>query len=210
MKLLKIAPFLLLVAFLSSCSKEESIDSGSGSGNPSSGSGIQGNWKLVSTSGTTSTSTVENTSGIETKAEIILRFSSSNPVGGYNITSSSFKGIGVGYDYNGKLIIRQLENNVIQFEDSSDISMPMPPSSSESKYKLIGADSIYFEAGALTGPSAPGSTPVATTAVGCKYKLEGNRLIFFMKTSIPQLISQNGVTLKVVQSTDVNIVLEKQ
>ena len=209
MKFLKITPlFLLLIIVISSCTKEESIDSGSG--NPSSGSGIQGNWKLISTSGTTSTSTVENTSGTESKAEIILRFSSSNPVGGYNITSSTFKGIGVGYDYNGTLILRQFENNVLQFEDSSDISMPMPPSSSESKYKLIGTDSIYFEAGALTGPSAPGSTPPTTTAVGCKYKIEGNRLTFYMKTSIPQLINQNGITLNVIQSTDVNIVLEKQ
>lgn len=212
MKLLKVVPILLLVAFISSCSKEQSIDSGSGSGSgtPASGSSIQGNWKLISTSGITSTSTVDNTSGTEMKAEVLLRYISKNPVGIYTITSSLFKGVGVGYDYEGKLFIRQYENNVLQIEDSSDINMTIPPSSSESKYKLIGTDSIYFEAGALTGPSAPGSTPVATTPVGCKYKLEGKRLTFFMKMSMPQVITQNGITLKITQSADVNIVLEKQ
>ena len=216
MKLLKVIPILLLVAFISSCGKEQSIDSGSGTGNgngsgtPASGASIQGNWKLISTSGTTGTSTIDNTSGTEMKAEILLRYTSKNPVGIYTITSSLFKGVGVGYDYDGRLFIRQYENNVLQIEDSTDINMNIPPSSSESKYKLIGTDSIYFEAGALTGPSAPGSTPVATTPVGCKYKLEGKRLTFFMKMSMPQIITQNGITLKITQSADVNIVLEKQ
>lgn len=210
MKLLKIAPFLFLVAFLSSCTKEESIDSGSGSNNPASGSGIKGTWKLVSISGTSGFSTVENTGGVEMKAEVLLRFASQNPVGVYNITSSLFKGVGIGYDYNGTLIMREFENNVLQFEDSSDMNMPMPPSNSESKYKLIGADSIYFEAGGIVAPTAPGSTPAATTGVGCKYKIEGKRLTFIMKTSIPQLMSQNGITLMVTQTADVNIVLEKQ
>jgi hypothetical protein len=212
MKLLKIAPLLLLIAFLSSCTKEESIDSGSGSGsgNPSSGAGIQGNWKLVSISGASGFSTVENTGGVETKAEIVLRFASQNPVGIYNITSSLFKGVGVGYDYNGTLYMREFENNVIQFEDSSDMNLNIPPSNSESKYKLIGADSIYFDAGGIVAPTAPGSTPAATTGVGCKYKLEGKRLTFIMKTSIPQLMNQNGITLMVTQNADVNIVLEKQ
>ncbi|RXK59234.1 hypothetical protein ESA94_13920 [Lacibacter luteus] len=209
MKSPKIVAALFAIAFVAaSCSKEKSF---SANGSNGSGTGsIQGNWKFISTSGITSTSTVENNSGIESKAEIILRYASSNPVGVYNISGTIFKGVGVGYDYNGKLILRQLENNVVQFEDSSDISMPMPPSNSESKYKLIGTDSIYFETGALSGPSAPGSTAPAVTGVGCKYKLEGNRLTFIMKTSIPQVITQNGITLKVTQSTDVNIVLEKQ
>lgn len=209
MKLLKIAPlFLLLVAFLTSCSKEESIDSGSG--NPSSGSGIQGTWKFVSISGTSGASTVENTGGVEMKAEIVLRFASQNAVGVYNITSSLFKGVGIGYDYNGTLFMREFENNVLQFEDSSDINLNIPSSNSESKYKLIGADSIYFEAGGIVAPTAPGNTPAATTGVGCKYKLEGKRLTFTMKTSIPQLITQNGITLMVTQTADVRIVLEKQ
>lgn len=210
MKLLKIAPFLLLLALLSSCSKEESIDSGSGTGNPSSGSGIQGTWKLVSISGTSGASTVENTGGVEMKAEIILRFASQNAVGVYNITSSLFKGVGVGYDYNGTLFMREFANNVLQFEDSTDMNLNLPPSNSESKYKLIGADSIYFEAGAIAAPTAPGSTPAATTPTGCKYKLEGKRLTFTMKTSIPQLMTQNGITLMVTQTADVSIILEKQ
>lgn len=210
MKILKSVTILALTVFLfTSCSKEKSIDTG-GTGTPGSGSGIQGTWKLISISGTSGASTVENTGGVEMKAEIVLRFASQNPVGTYNISSTTLKGSGVGYDYLGTLYMREFENNVLQFEDSSDMNLNIPPSNSESKYKLIGNDSIYFQEGALTAPSAPGSTPTATTPVGCKYKLEGKRLTFIMKTSIPQLMTQNGITLMVTHTADTNIVLEKQ
>ena len=209
MKLLKIVPLLLLVAFLSSCSKEESIDSGSGNGNPSSGSGIQGTWKLVSSSGTTGFSSTQDDAGNEIKMEAILKYTSQNPVGVYNITAASFKSVGIGYDYIGKLTMLSYENNVLQLEDSIDLNTTIPPTSAETKYKLIGNDSIYFEAGTLTSPSAPGS-PTTTIPAGCKYKLEGNRLTFFMKMNMPQIINQGGITVKFTQYVDVSIVLQKQ
>ena len=210
MKILKSVTVLTLTVFLfTSCTKEESIDTG-GVGPSGSGTGIQGTWKLISISGTTGASTVENDAGVEMKAEILLRFASQNPVGVYNITSSLFKGVGVGYDYNGMLFMREYENNVLQFEDSTDMNLNIPPSNAETKYKLIGSDSIYFEAGGIVTPTAPGSTPGTTSGTGCKYKLEGNRLTFIMKASFPQLMTQNGITLMVTQIADVSIVLEKK
>lgn len=214
MKLLKIAPFLLLIALMSSCSKEKSIDTGGvgiggGGGNPSSGSGIQGKWKLVSSSGTTSASSAFDVAGDEMKIETVLRYSSEKPVGVYNITASDFNGVGVGYDYNGVLIIRQYENNVLQSEDSTDVNMTIPPSNSTSKYKLIGSDSIYFEVGGPGTPSVSGN-PAAPQSGGCKYKLEGTRLTLIMKMNQTQINNQSGIVTKDSQSANVAIVLEKQ
>jgi len=152
MKFPKIVAILFTIAVIvASCSKEESFSangsggSGSGSGSGSGAGSIQGNWKLISSSGSTTASTSLNLFGTDTKIETELRFSSSNPVGMYTISSTNFTGKGIGYDYTGKLIIRTFENNVLQTEDSNDITTTITPSNPDSKYKLVGSSSNYFE-----------------------------------------------------------------
>lgn len=214
MKFPKIVAILFTIAVIvASCSKEESFSangsggSGSGSGSGSGAGSIQGNWKLISSSGSTTASTSLNLFGTDTKIETELRFSSSNPVGMYTISSTNFTGKGIGYDYTGKLIIRTFENNVLQTEDSSDITTTIPPSNPDSKYKLVGADSIYFE-GTPGTPSAPG-TSGAVQPGGCKYKLEGKRLTMYMKTFSSQVNNSGGTVSKDTQRVNATIVLEK-
>ncbi len=201
MKIKQILPALSLLAFIiSSCSKEKSY---------SSGSPLVGDWKFISSSGTTNATSTFDLAGDEIKLETILTYTSENPVGVYNISGKEFNGIGIGYDYNGNLTIRTYENGILQSDDTNPIATTIPPTNSTSQYRLVGNDSIYFEVNTPSTPSTPGSGS-ATKPGGCKYKLEGNRLTLFVQTTQSQNNDQGGFITKDTQTADVVIVLERQ
>lgn len=202
MKLLKIAPFLLLIAFISSCTKEESIDTG-GTGNPSNGSGtLQGTWKFVSISGKDSTVHIFRDAGTELRYEIVANLSSSNPKGSYVFSGNTITAQGVGYDYQSPTTEREYENNVFQSEQKIPLSGTIAPVSGSSQYKLIGTDSMYLDNNMLGGmSSAPG---------GLKYKLEGSKLSLFVKEIYADSVIDNGVTVIEKINTSVTVILQKQ
>ena len=200
MKLLKIAPLLLLVAFLSSCTKEESIDSGSGSG--SGQAGLQGTWKFISLTGKDSTVNILRDPSLELKFEIVTDISSSNPKGLYRFSGNSIKAEGVGYDYTSTITEREFENNVFQSEQIIPLSGTIAPQSGISTYKLVGADSMYLDQNMLGGTSsAPG---------GLKYKLEGTKLSLFVKQTHADSVIDNGVKIIEKVNTTLTVVLQKQ
>ena len=153
---------LFAIVFLFSCKKESS---------ESTSSALVGNWKFVSSGGTTSASTSYTLFGTAIKVETILNYTSSNPKGVYKISQTAFSGEGVGYDYQGSLTVKQYEDNTLQSEDTNPVNATIVPTNASTNYKLIGTDSIYFEG------SAPGtSTGASGTPGGCKYKIEGTKL----------------------------------
>ncbi len=199
MKLLKIAPFIFLVTFISSCTKEESIDSGSGSNTGQ--TSLQGTWKFISNNGTINEAASFNVGGDEIKIENISTLSTKNPVGVYRITQTDFNGEGIGYDLTGTSAIKTYENGVLQSENTIPIDQNVPPTNLGSKYKLIGADSIYFATGAPGNPAGGG---------GCRYKLEGKKLSLFMITDTTMVTDQGGIITTEVQKINFTLTLEKQ
>lgn len=205
MKLLKPITLLTLISFfILSCSKEKSIDTG-GTGTPGtggSGTGIQGNWKFVSNNGTLHEIASFNLGGDEIKIENLSTLSTKNPVGQYRITQTDFNAEGVGYNLTGSSAIKTYENGVLQSENTIPVNENVPPTNLNTKYKLIGADSIYFSAGAPGNPSGGSG--------GCKYKLEGKKLSLFMKTDTTMVTDQGGIITTEIQKINFTLVLEKQ
>jgi hypothetical protein len=202
MKLLKIAPFLLLIALMSSCSKEKSIDTG-GTGTPgSSGSVLQGAWKFISLTGKDSTIIILKDASIEIRNEIVTDISSSNPKGLYRFSGSTMTAEGVGYDYTSTITQREFENDILQSENIIPLSGIQAPQSGSSKYKLVGSDSLYLDQNILGGTS--------TAAGGLKYKLEGSKLSLFVKLIHADSAIDNGVKIIEKVNTTVTVVLQKQ
>lgn len=193
------AALLLLTMVATSCGKEGSLEGGSSS--PSSSS-LVGNWKFISSIGTTTASSAFTLLGDELKIETTTSFTSSNPKGIYKITATTFDGQGIGYDYTGSLTIKQYANNVLQSENTTPMSATIPPSNFSSQYKLIGTDSIYFE------NNAPGSS--TGSPGGCKYKVEGNKLSLFLNTNTTTTTNQGGIITTDNQKALVTVILQKQ
>lgn len=195
-KISTLTTVLFAILFLFSCKKES---------NQSTSSALVGNWKFISSGGTTSASTSFTLLGTVIKAETILNYTSSNPKGVYKISQTAFSGEGVGYDYQGNLTVKQYEDNVLQSEDTNPVNTTIPPTNASSNYKLVGADSIYFEG------NAPGTnTGASGTPGGCKYKIEGTKLSLFMNTNTTKTSNQGGIITTDNQKALVTIVLEKQ
>ncbi len=177
--------------------------------NGSGSSGLIGRWKLISTGGTTIASSEIDVLGDKLLAENTLIYTSSNAIGFYDITSTEFKGNGIGYDFSGRLILKVYENGVLINETPSLIpSSTIPASNPTSKYKLVGADSIYFEGSTGAVQFQAGGT--ATVPAGCRYKIEGNRLTMRMKYSASYTSSNSGITSLDKQWADVEVILERQ
>ncbi len=201
MKFLKITTlFLLLITLISSCSKEKSIDTGSGSGIGQ--ASLQGTWKFISNSGNVNESASFTVGSDLIKIESISTLATKNPVGIYRITANEFNAEGVGYDLFGSMSIKTYENNVLQSENNIPIDENVPPTNLNSTYKLVGADSIYF---ITNSPSSP-----TGESGGCRYKLEGKKLSLFLKTDTTIVTNQGGIVTTEAQKINFTLVLEKQ
>lgn len=198
--------YLLLAAItLVSCERKLRAPDMNGSGS----SGLIGRWKLVSTGGTTIASSEIDLLGDKLLAENTLIYSSSNAIGFYDITSTEFKGNGIGYDFSGRVILKVYENSVLINETPTLIpTTTIPASNPTSKYRLIGTDSIYFEGSTGSVQFQAGGT--ATVPSGCRYKIEGNRMTMRMKYSTSYTSTSGGITSLDKQWADVEVILERQ
>lgn len=208
MRLLRLSLTLLTFSFFAvSCMKEKSFSNSGNTGNTgntNTSKSIAGNWKFVSSGGTTSVIVEARDGAILWKMQTFLNFTSSNPKGFYTISTTEIKANNISYDYNGTLRSIAYMNN----ELLSDETVPMNSSITDytyiSPYRLIGNDSIFFS-------SYRSNTPSATSApMGGRYKLEGNKLTITMNTSVTESVINSGLPAKQTTILNTNFVLEKQ
>ena len=200
MRLPALLPAIILFVAVS-CSKEKSIDTGSG-GNGGSQANLQGTWKFVSLIGTLNETAAYNLGSDDIKIETFFTLSSKNPVGVYKITATNFNGEGIGYDFTGITNIKSYQNGVLQSDNTIPFNENVPATNTSSKYKLIGTDSIYFETGAPGDPNGD--------AGGCRYKLEGKKLSLFQKSDTTIVSDQGGIMIRETQKLNFTLLLEKQ
>jgi len=198
--------YLLLAAVLMvSCERKLRPPDIAGSGT----AGLIGKWNLVSTGGFTTASTETDVFGVKFRAESKLTYTSSNPKGFYDFTSTELKSVNIGYDYSGIMNVKVYQDNVLQTDLDTPIpSTPIGPLSQSTTYKLVGADSIAF----LNQPPVviQGASGTFTPPNGCKYKIEGNKLTMTMKFGSTTTNNSGGVISVDKISADVNIILQKQ
>jgi hypothetical protein len=187
--------FILVI--LASCGKDKT--------NPESNA-IQGTYKLKSLSAKTN-STITGTDG---EKEITTSdYISINNAGTILIDASNFTATGLSYEINTTSTTSFYQDN--EFVDS--FSMPfnviIPATNSGAPYKLIGADSIYFQNGSMTSGIA-GNGSIQTGGNGGKYTLSGNLLTIKQNASKDSSFQDSGVTFHMVETVLATIVMEKQ
>lgn len=172
-------------------------------------SGLIGNWKFVSTNGTTIATSEMNFLGDLLKIEAILKYTSSNPKGIYKISSTSIDAAGIGYDFGGTLILNSYENNRLETSDTSVLPpSTIAPVNNTNPYRTVGADSIAFT-NTAPGVQLPSGGTMSSPG-GCRYKIEGNRLTMFIRHTSTTTGNSGGILTTDRQIIDVVVVLEKQ
>ncbi|MBS4064648.1 MAG: hypothetical protein KGZ74_08810 [Chitinophagaceae bacterium] len=201
----KLSYLLAAAVIMVSCERKLRAPEIAGSGT----SGLIGKWNLVSTGGSTLSSVEADILGDKIRIESKLTYTSSNPKGYYDITSSQLKAVNVSYDYSGTINLKTYENDVLQSEFDNPVpATPIGPSNEAASIKIVSADSMAFLN--VSPVAVQGASGTFAAPTGCKYKIEGNKLTLTMKYGATTTTNTGGSPLVEKIYADVNIVLQKQ
>lgn len=189
-------PFFLLVfiaIIFASCGKDKSNTDLSG---------IQGTYKLKFLSAKTSSTVTDGDRG---KAVTVSQYTTINNSGTIVIDASKFNGTGLTYEIKATATTSYYEDN--QFIDSSStpFNSIIPPTNSSAPYKLIGADSIYFENGSFASDIGTGQNG----GNGGKYTFSGKTLSIMQHATKDTMIRFSGETFRQVDVAQATFVMEK-
>lgn len=215
MKILKSVTLFALVAFLfTSCSKEESIDTG-GIGTPGtggSGSGsttdIKGTWKLISMSGSSAVKDSFDMAGLKYVGTSLYTYASTSASGTYTITATDFIGKDITYKANGRLITDIFMDGQLITHIDTTAPIEIPLTNSASPYTKHGSDSLYFVGGGMFSMQGNGTTTVVPG--GLKYKIEGNKMTLTMKQVSNETVTENGISVIRKMDVSASVILQKQ
>jgi hypothetical protein len=185
-----------LSLFTVGCQKELSVDSlnggpGGGSGGGGGNSALIGTWKFLELSAKTEAD-VRVSDGVDTERALTRsEYTTKNNKGTVSFDGSKMISSGVGYDIDATAMTYLFSNGVLIDSLDFPFTFSIPSSSGETKYKVIGSDSLYFESGFFT---VPGTNPQASQASGAKYKIEGNIMTMTTASSNSVTQTQQGIT----------------
>lgn len=180
-----------------SCSKDHT--------NPDT-AGIQGTYKLKSISAKTNSTITDSEGG---KVVTLSDYTSINNAGTVVVDGSKFSATGLSYEVNSTSTGYFYEDNALVDSFSSPFNVKIPPINSIAPYKLIGADSIYWQNGSITSGIA-GNGTIQNGGNGGTYTLSGNLLAIKQYGSKDSTFRDSGITYHKVDIALATVVLEKQ
>ncbi|HJY23867.1 MAG TPA: hypothetical protein VJ279_13325 [Hanamia sp.] len=186
-----------IVMILVSCSKDHT--------NPDT-AGIQGTYKLKSLSAKTNSTLTDNEGG---KLITVSDYTTINNSGTIVIDGSRFSATGLSYEVNSMARASFYQDNQFVDSFSTPFNVKIPPINSTAPYKLIGADSIYFQNGSLASGIA-GNGSIQTGPNGGRYTLSGNLLTIKQNASKDSSFQESGITYHKVDMVLATFVMEKQ
>lgn len=160
---------------LVSCQKEASADL---PGSPTTNTSLTGTWKFINLNAITESIVEERDISGVAKSITNSNYTSKDNTGTLQADGTTMTYSNISYNIEGIAKSYLYFNN--QLEDSLEFPFvfSLPPTNTQSKYKLIGADSIYMEGGAVFNTS--GGT-VTSQGQGARFRVEGNKLIMTSK-----------------------------
>lgn len=193
-------PIAIICLFLISCSKEKSVDSSTNTpGGPGgSGNSLIGNWKLVGIHISTKAVIEMNDAGIDVKTITYSDYDTKDNQGTMKVTSTKMENVNWGYSVDDVAIGYYYEDNVLIDSLEFPLVVTTPTSSSTVTYKLIGADSIHYESGAVPGQD------------GARYKIENNMLTITSYYNSTTTGSEQGVPYTQTNSAKAITTLQRQ
>jgi hypothetical protein len=159
--LLILTPVLFIFMFYA-CSK-------SNNNNSSNSQGLVGTWNFLGVTGGTKTVVSE---GLGVTMVAYPAFVTTNNTGSITFSKDSMNASGVGYAVDTAFWAYFYYGGVVYDSTRQPLSYTVPPTSTTSKYNLIGTDSLYFPKGGLLT-----ALDSASTGQGCKYVLKGDSLL---------------------------------
>ena len=187
-----------LIVFFTSCQKEVDFQTRNtpggtgGTGGTGNTSNIVGDYDFVGMVAHTRSTVTVNVGGQELKTVTVSDYVTKNNTGTVKITSSEFISTALAYSVDTIMNVKTYIDNVL-FDDSD---LPFvgstPPNSNTSPYVRNSADSITVTGTIGASPYPSGNAP--TGPVGVKLAWSGDTLLFKVKTSFTQAVTQNGVT----------------
>jgi hypothetical protein len=210
---------IVLIAFAAasqSCKKEteEVVDN-------TAASALFGDWKFLKMSASVVSEASIADAGINYRIVNSTNYSTTNASGVLRFGNDKANTIDLSYNVSGTLEYWLYENGVK--DDDATMSFPfsynLPKAASESSYKAVGSDSLYFPAGGLlTMPAAAGSnggtTTVPTMASGYKYKIKKgtatDTLVLVMKGVYQQNTSVEGISTKSTNAVNASMTFTKK
>lgn len=190
----------LLAVSVVSCKKESS--------EPNTNAGdLQGTWDFVSMT-VSSESTVSYTiSGSETKSVTETDYTTTNNSGTVTIDASNMASSNLAYSVSTVASAKTYVDGSLLNETEFPFNFSAPSSSGSAAYKVVSADSLYFESGSTI--FANGVTQ-ASEPSGAKYRIEGNQL--YITQNVKQSTSQTegGIIIKQEVEAVAEIKLQKQ
>jgi len=160
---------------------------------PGDTSQLVGNYQFLYLSAQTQETTVESAAGQNIKMVATVSYKTTQNTGSVTITKDSIASKNVGYTASADESVYTYTNNVLTDSFRTPVDETVPPTSSTTKYDVIGKDSIYFHSGLITGLST-GSTP--TIPNGGRFSFKGDTL--FITTKLQQNLppqNQGGTTV---------------
>jgi len=127
-----------------------------------------GTWNLLGISGATKTNVNEG-QGVTMVAN--LAFVTRNNIGTMTFAKDSMKASGIGYTVDTSYMAYFYYNGSIYDSSRQSLNYVIPPTSSTSKYSLIGTDSLYMPSGGILAVLDSSST-----GQRCKYVISGDSL----------------------------------
>jgi hypothetical protein len=172
------AAFLLI---LTACHKH---NDGNGNGSSS----LIGTWNFGYIKLNAQESLEEVGLGQDIKQVVFAKFTTTQNTGTVTFTPDSLQSNGVGFTYAYNSVAYQYNNGILSPDSTvTPVNLSNPPTTSSSKYQLIGKDSIYFPGGGLIPDLGTlGGGAAVTPASGGHYVIAGDSLTI---TSIVNQVS---------------------
>ena len=207
--------FGLCLLLFYSCGKDGSVDTtnvtpggSTGNGNAN-GSGAEvGNWKFISFHEVTSQTVEVNTGNDAIKTVTTRDYTSENNAGNIRFDGSAMFFTRVAFTVNTMAQVSYYTNGVFNVTQQVPFTGALPATTSTAYYKKIGADSLYFAVGVVTGLGLNGS--VETKPAGYKLKFDGNKLYLTLAINETTTQTDGGITQKVITNTTNISTLQKQ
>jgi hypothetical protein len=131
--------------------------------------GLVGTWNFLGISGGTKTSANEG-QGVTMVASPV--FVTKNNIGSMTFAKDSMRASGIGYSVDTSFMAYFYYGGSIYDSSLQTLNYTVPPTSTTSKYSLVGADSIYMPSGGILT-----ALDSSSTGQRCKYVLSGDSLI---------------------------------
>lgn len=158
--------------------------------NGASGSALIGNWNFTSLHAKTTTTDQYNDGSGNYKTITSLEYTSTDNQGTVVINSNTLVGTGIAYKLSTNMFSSIYLENVLQDTFSFPIEVALGPVNSTTKYRLVGADSIYFEGQSLFNVDPSGSI---TNQTGMRYSISGKTLTLTTTVAQDTVIDNFGV-----------------